>query len=506
MSQNIHQVFLANPITTNQNLDLMYFGRSPYGAGDDTAMTFQNFAAQFLTPGTGVSSITGTANQVLANGTTGVAEVGAVTLTLPQNIATASNPQFASLFLGSPTGPVGTQTAYAQAIGLSGNQGSFLAASYINTAGSAPTSWFYKSRSTTVGAHVAVQAADEIGRILGFGDDGTGFSDAAGITIGVDAAVSTGIVPGFIRFDTANTSGALTTAMSINSSQVVTLTHPLLPANGGTGVNNGSNTLTLAGNLATSGAFASTFTMTGATSVTFPTSGTLATAAQVAGAVQLVPSGNQTITVHDLTLGTGELHIGTSAGGGSQVIDIFSPTASKGLIQILSNDNAGNFLGRIQNASLTAARTWTFPDATGNVTLSQALTLWTPVFTFSTPGDLSVVYTLQSGLYSVVGSLVTISFNISLTPTFTTASGTMRITGLPFTSNATVGNYATGGVILSSIALAVGKTMAALEVDPGVNYLTVYTSGTATATAQLQTTQFTTGVAVIIAGSLTYMV
>lgn len=47
------------------------------------------------------------------------------------------------------------------------------------------------------------------------------------------------------------------------------------PIYGGTGINNGSNTLTLGGNLATSGAFASTFTMTGATNVTFPTSGTL---------------------------------------------------------------------------------------------------------------------------------------------------------------------------------------------------------------------------------------
>lgn len=54
---------------------------------------------------------------------------------------------------------------------------------------------------------------------------------------------------------------------------------------GGTGVNNGSNTLTLAGNLATSGAFASTFTMTGATNVTFPTTGTLATTATASGIV-----------------------------------------------------------------------------------------------------------------------------------------------------------------------------------------------------------------------------
>lgn len=44
---------------------------------------------------------------------------------------------------------------------------------------------------------------------------------------------------------------------------------------GGTGVNNGSNTITLGGNLTTSGAFATTLTVTGATSVTLPTSGTL---------------------------------------------------------------------------------------------------------------------------------------------------------------------------------------------------------------------------------------
>lgn len=48
---------------------------------------------------------------------------------------------------------------------------------------------------------------------------------------------------------------------------------------GGTGVNNGSNTLTLAGNLATSGANSLTLTTTGTTNVTLPTTGTLATLA-----------------------------------------------------------------------------------------------------------------------------------------------------------------------------------------------------------------------------------
>ena len=69
-------------------------------------------------------------------------------------------------------------------------------------------------------------------------------------------------------------------------------TIPLGSSSGGTGVNNGSSTLTLAGSLATIGAFASNFTMTGATNVTFPTSGTLLTSA---GAVtSLAATANQT--------------------------------------------------------------------------------------------------------------------------------------------------------------------------------------------------------------------
>jgi len=51
------------------------------------------------------------------------------------------------------------------------------------------------------------------------------------------------------------------------------------PTYGGTGVNNGSKTITLGGNLATSGAYTTTLTATANTSVTLPTTGTLATLA-----------------------------------------------------------------------------------------------------------------------------------------------------------------------------------------------------------------------------------
>lgn len=47
------------------------------------------------------------------------------------------------------------------------------------------------------------------------------------------------------------------------------------PTFGGMGVNNGTSTITLGGNLALSGAFATTLNITGATNITLPTSGTL---------------------------------------------------------------------------------------------------------------------------------------------------------------------------------------------------------------------------------------
>lgn len=54
MSANIHEIYVANPITTNASTDLMYFGQSPYGNGDDAAMLFSDFQAQFA--GSGVTS------------------------------------------------------------------------------------------------------------------------------------------------------------------------------------------------------------------------------------------------------------------------------------------------------------------------------------------------------------------------------------------------------------------------------------------------------------------
>lgn len=84
---------------------------------------------------------------------------------------------------------------------------------------------------------------------------------------------------------------------------------------GGTGVNNGSNTITLGGNISTAGSFTTTgayslgLTVTGATSLTLPTSGTLAT---LTNAETL---SNKTITSSSFSGSTGSFTSNVTVGG-----------------------------------------------------------------------------------------------------------------------------------------------------------------------------------------------
>jgi hypothetical protein len=122
MSQNIRQVFVANPITTNASTDLMYFGQSPYGAGNDAAMTFANFNSQivvaglinqvayYATAGNKLSGLTTQNNGLLVTNNTGVPSIlagpGTTGQVLQSNAAAA--PSFSTATYPSVATSTGT--------------------------------------------------------------------------------------------------------------------------------------------------------------------------------------------------------------------------------------------------------------------------------------------------------------------------------------------------------------------------------------------------------------
>jgi hypothetical protein len=97
------------------------------------------------------------------------------------------------------------------------------------------------------------------------------------VTSSTDTAISisaTQVTSGTL--DVARLSGSYTGITGVGTLAAGTWNGSVIgPTYGGTGVNNGSNTITLSGNLSFSGAFNLGVTLTGATSITLPTSGTL---------------------------------------------------------------------------------------------------------------------------------------------------------------------------------------------------------------------------------------
>jgi hypothetical protein len=107
---------------------------------------------------------------------------------------------------------------------------------------------------------------------------------------------------GQVALSGPNTASSFTVAVPAVSGTMVTtgdtgtvtstmISGPLTAAVGGTGVNNGSNTLSLAGNVSHTGAYTQTIAATANTSVTLPTSGTIiSSSTALGGAVTGTPS------------------------------------------------------------------------------------------------------------------------------------------------------------------------------------------------------------------------
>ncbi len=123
---------------------------------------------------------------------------------------------------------------------------------------------------------------------------------------------------------------------------------------------------------------------------------------------------------------------------------------------------------------------------------------FTPTFTFATPGNLSVVYTTQTGYYTRIGNCIFFRLALVCTPTFTTASGDVRIGGLPFTVSSTATSM--GGVAqnLSTVTHTAGYTYIMPLATSTTTYISLRQGGSALPSVNLGTAGFATTVLVTL--------
>jgi len=212
----------------------------------------------------------------------------------------------------------------------------------------------------------------------------------------------------------------------------------LNPASGGTGVNNGGYTTTLAGNVSfagafsTAGAYALTLTATGATSVTLPTTGTLATLAGVETLTNKSMSGssntftnipnsaltNSSVTYNGVTVALG-------ASGTITAVNPFTLTFGTHLTGTSYNGSAAVTIGT-DATNLNTASTIVARDASGNFSAG------------------TITATL-SGTATQVSNALT--FGTSLSGTSSTYNGSAAVTVNVANSGVTAGTYGSSSVI-----------------------------------------------------------
>ena len=173
--------------------------------------------------------------------------------------------------------------------------------------------------------------------------------------------------------------------MTLNKSQVLSLAHPLLGASGGTGIANTGLTINLGS--ATTGYL---LTSDSSGNATWSAPGYLT------GAVLLAPSGDQSITAHNLLVTQGNLQAGSSGHAGT--VTSFPATGTEGSLILAAVNNAGgNFNTTISNAaSVGQSQVISIPDsgaATGSFILSATINAAQII----TTGQLSVTNGVAAG-------------------------------------------------------------------------------------------------------------
>lgn len=144
------------------------------------------------------------------------------------------------------------------------------------------------------------------------------------------------------------------------------------------------------------------------------------------------------------------------------------------------------------------------PSANANTLDDYAEGVWTPTFTCATPGNLAITYSIRAAAFTKIGRQVFANFVLSTSAfTWTTASGAINITGLPFATSAV--SQIMGGLDWSGITKA-GYTTVNCVLSPATTFLQLVASGSALARIGLNIADFPSGGSVFLSGQISYFV
>lgn len=141
----------------------------------------------------------------------------------------------------------------------------------------------------------------------------------------------------------------------------------------------------------------------------------------------------------------------------------------------------------------------------GNALSNYLQGTWVSTITFATPGDLSVVYTTQTGVYTRIGDIVLAQFQLNCTPTYTTASGQFQVAGLPLSA---ANSNDTGAISIQTVGVVypAGCTKLVFTSTAAASVLSFVGLGSAVASAPLTTVGVPSGTVLQISGSILYHV
>lgn len=169
-------------------------------------------------------------------------------------------------------------------------------------------------------------------------------------------------------------------------------------------------------------------------------------------------------------------------GGGTSAVN--AATSIEFLAAANNTTTTGTEILRVTTSGLSF-------DAGSNFINDYEEGTWTPTLDFATTGDLSNAYSTQSGTYIRIGNLIFVSCNLIVTPTHTTASGELRIGGLPYSSVARCSLVI--GYMDADITWPTNYTQLAMRTPASQSYAVLRAHKTATNSTNIQASNVASG-------------